>query len=69
MKAKYIKLSQYAKQSGVHYNTAMNRFKAGKIKGAIQSETGSIFVPKLRKNSFLLLRIHNGKCSNLFFKN
>lgn len=32
MKAKYIKLSKYAKERGVHYNTAINHFRAGKIK-------------------------------------
>lgn len=45
IKAKYIKLSKYAKEKGIHYNTAMNHFKAGKIAGAIQRETGSIYVP------------------------
>lgn len=45
-KSKYIKLSEYGKQKGIHYNTALNHFQAGKIDGAIQTETGSIYVPR-----------------------
>lgn len=45
-KPKYIKLSEYGKQKGIHYNTALNHFKAGKIDGAIQTDTGSIYVPR-----------------------
>ena len=41
-----MKLSEYAKLHGVTYRTAWNRFKAGKIKGAVQIETGAIEVPE-----------------------
>lgn len=41
-----MKLSEYAKLHGVTYRTAWNRFKAGKIKGAVQIETGTIEVPE-----------------------
>ena len=41
-----MKLSEYAKMHGVTYRTAWNRFKAGKIKGAVQIETGTIEVPE-----------------------
>lgn len=42
-----MKLSEYAKLHGVTYRTAWNRFKAGKIKGAVQIETGTIEVPEV----------------------
>ena len=39
-----IKLSKWAKLNGICYQTAFNWFKEGKLKNAIQVETGSIFV-------------------------
>lgn len=39
-----IKLSKWAKQNGVSYKTAWRRWKAGLIKGAAQTETGTIMV-------------------------
>jgi predicted site-specific integrase-resolvase len=40
-----MKLSDYAKKKGVHYQTAHRWFKAGKIPNAVQEEeTGTIFV-------------------------
>ena len=46
-KIKYIKLSQYAKEKGIHYNTAYNHFNDGKIDGAYKEEgTLSIYVPR-----------------------
>ncbi|MBM9520055.1 IS607 family transposase [Desulforhopalus vacuolatus] len=38
-------LSAYAKNLGIGYRTAWNHFKAGKIKGAYQLESGTIIVP------------------------
>lgn len=40
-----MKLSQYAEQKGIHYRTAWNRFKQGKIEGAYMDDTGHIVVP------------------------
>lgn len=40
-----MKLSQYAEKEGIHYRTAWNRFKAGKIEGAYTDDTGHIVVP------------------------
>lgn len=38
MNQQYIKLSQYAKEKGIHYNTAYNHFQKGKIEGSYQEE-------------------------------
>lgn len=53
---KSIKLSKFAKLQGVCYQTAWLWYKAGKIKGAYETPTGSVFVeipeesqPKNRK--------------------
>ena len=40
-----MKLSHWAKQQGIHYQTAWKWFKEGRIKGAYQTSTDSIFVP------------------------
>lgn len=40
-----MKLSQYAKQHGVTYRTAWNRFNRGEIDGAYMDDTGHIVVP------------------------
>lgn len=40
-----MKLSQYAEKEGIHYRTAWNRFKQGKIEGAYMDDTGHIVVP------------------------
>lgn len=40
-----IKLSKYAEKVGVTWKTANRWFHAGKIPGAWQTDTGSIFVP------------------------
>ena len=39
-----MKLSEWAKKQGIHYQTAWKWFKGGKIEGAYQSKTGSVFV-------------------------
>lgn len=39
-----MKLSQWAKKQGIHYQTALKWFKLGKIKGAHQLDTGTILV-------------------------
>ena len=39
-----MKLSDYAKQQGIHYKTAHRWFTEGKIDGAYKSKSGSIFV-------------------------
>jgi len=41
-----MKLSEWAKEKGIHYQTAWKWFKAGKIDGAYRSKTGSVFVDK-----------------------
>ena len=38
-------LKEYAKERGITYQTAWNRAKAGKIKGAVKDEFGRIWVP------------------------
>ena len=43
---KLISLRMYAKEYGLSYATAWNHFHAGKIKGAVQLETGTIRVPR-----------------------
>lgn len=40
-----MKLSVYAKQNGIKYRAAWNRFNAGKIPGAYVDESGHIVVP------------------------
>lgn len=40
-----MKLSEYAKEMGVSYQTAHNWFKKGKIDGAYQVDTGTIIIP------------------------
>lgn len=38
-------MSEYASKHGIQYRAAWNRFKAGKIPGAWQDESGTIVVP------------------------
>lgn len=56
-----MKLSQYAEQKGIHYRTAWNRFKQGKIEGAYMDDTGHIVVPdpeeELRQKAALYARV------------
>lgn len=56
-----MKLSQYAEREGVHYRTAWNRFKAGKIEGAYMDDTGHIVVPdpeqELKQKAALYSRV------------
>lgn len=40
-----MKLSQWAKKKGIHYRTAWEYYRRGKIEGAYQLETGTIIVP------------------------
>ncbi len=44
-----MKLSQWAKQQGVSYQTAWNLFSKGQIPGAYQLESGTIIVPEPHK--------------------
>lgn len=46
-----MKLSQWAKKQGIHYNTALKWFKAGKIPNAVQADTGTIIVNDLDDNN------------------
>lgn len=39
-----MKLSKWAEQQGISYTTAYRWFKAGKIRGAKQLDTGTILV-------------------------
>jgi putative resolvase len=45
LKMMYEKLSDYAKRYNVTYRTAWNRYKKGKIEGAIEDNTGHIIIP------------------------
>lgn len=45
LKNKGMKLSDYAREHGIGYRAAWNRFKAGKIPGAFLDETGHVVVP------------------------
>lgn len=45
-----VKLSEYAKQHGIVYRTAWNRFKNGKIPGAYIDDSGHIVVPSEQQN-------------------
>lgn len=38
-------LTEYAKEKGIHYRTAWNAFKAGKIPRAYKNEFGKILIP------------------------
>jgi predicted site-specific integrase-resolvase len=40
-----MKLSQWAKKKNIHYRTAWEHYRCGKIPGAYQLETGTILVP------------------------
>jgi len=44
-----MKLSGWAKQKGIHYQTAWKWFKAGKIEGAYATSDGTIFVESLEE--------------------
>ena len=46
-----MKLSQYAKKTGVTYQTAHKWFKNGQIEGAYQLSTGTIVVPDENKQA------------------
>jgi len=63
MMQRYKKLSEYAKENGVVYRTAWNRYKDGKIKGAFQDDSGNILVPvfpaKEHKEAALYARVSN----------
>jgi len=39
-----IKLSQWAKEKDIHYQTAHRKFKKGEIKGSFKNKKGLIFV-------------------------
>jgi predicted site-specific integrase-resolvase len=42
-----MKLTTWAKKQGIHYNTALRWFKAGKIQNAKQLDTGTIIVDEV----------------------
>lgn len=56
-----MKLSQYAEKEGIHYRTAWNRFKAGKIEGAYMDDSEHIVVPgpeeELKQKAALYSRV------------
>ena len=54
-----MKLSEYAKKHGLTYRTALNHFKAGKISGAYQLESGAIVVPE--NVEWLILEVKSDK--------
>lgn len=51
MAATGMKLSDYAKEHGIKYQAAWNRFNQGKIPGAYKDETGHVVVPVKPKPS------------------
>ena len=46
-----MKLSTWAKEKGIHYNTAYRWFYQGKIPNAYQMHTGTIIIEKPNKNN------------------
>jgi len=52
-----MKLSVYAKGLGISYRTAWEWFKAGKIKGAFKTESGTIIVPEemVRRGDYIVI--------------
>jgi predicted site-specific integrase-resolvase len=61
---RYKKLSDYAKEYGITYRSAWNRYNAGKINGAFKDENGSIFIPifsedKPYKRAAIYARVSN----------
>lgn len=45
MKQRYYKLSEYARNHSITYQSAWNRYNAGKIAGAFLDETGHVLIP------------------------
>jgi hypothetical protein len=45
------RLKDYAKEQGVQYRTAWNRYKAGKIRGGFQNEFGQILIDENKNKS------------------
>lgn len=41
-------LSDYAKENHIHYRTAWNAYKAGKIPGAFKNDFGKILIPTVQ---------------------
>ncbi len=58
-----MKLSHWAKQQGIHYQTAWRWFKEGRIDGSYRSESGSIFVldksPVSKRRVVVYARVSN----------
>lgn len=46
-----MKLSEYARKTGVTYQTAFRWFKNGKIKNSYKTESGSIFVKDIEDST------------------
>jgi putative resolvase len=46
-----MKLSRWAKLQGISYTTAYRWFRAGRVKGAKQLETGTIMVEETLTNA------------------
>ena len=62
------KLSDYAKENSITYRTAWNRYKKGKIKNAIRTETGHILIKEESKYDHskvaIYCRVLNNKNKN-----
>jgi len=58
------KLSEYAKEHDVTYRTAWNRYKKGKIKNAIVTETGHILIKEESKYDYNKAAIYCRVSSN-----
>ena len=62
------KLSDYAKENSITYRTAWNRYKKGKIKNAIKTETGHILIKEESKYDHskvaIYCRVSNNKNKN-----
>lgn len=63
-----MKLSDYAKKVGIHYQTAHRQFKKGLIPGAYKTDSGAIIVPN--ESPKAIVQIDEDKLPELelFFK-
>lgn len=56
---KYIKLSEWAKETGIEYQTAFKHFKKGLIENSKQLESGTILVGVLEEKDETIVILNN----------
>ena len=61
---KTIKLSEFARKRGIAYITAHRWYKAGKIPGAFQMDTGSVFVKDIAAEEQSVTAVIYARVSN-----